>query len=214
MEALSTIVKRTEMGLAAIQPCSGELSLARRSGPSLPEGMGLALATLMDEVQARYPNQALLPSTVEMHLAQWEDLAMKFGMEAFRAALLRAVRESRFFPDPLDIEAHCAAAARERRERAEAQKLSDDLERWKAQCAAEAAEERERQPTEQELRLNELLRKTRQQKPRQYTVPPPVHTEAEVRAAIDAHITPEAHEAARQNREALEARMRGEATAA
>lgn len=94
--------------IAVNQPQSNaSVSLTTRSGPPLPAGMGMALATLMAQTQARYPNQTLPEGTPDMYLVEWEEIALKYGLAMFQAGLSRVLRNSRFFPDPLDIREAC-----------------------------------------------------------------------------------------------------------
>jgi hypothetical protein len=124
--------------------------------------MGMTLATLMDETQARYPNQMLLPGTPEMYLAEWEEMAQRYGLEGFRAGLLKAIREPErhFFPAPEDIRAHCACARRQEREREETLRVLKQEAEWKARCERERAEDAAagRVPTAQEMRLDAILK--------------------------------------------------------
>jgi hypothetical protein len=77
--------------------------------------MGLTLAKLMAQTQARYPNQTLPEGTPDMYLVEWEEIALEFGLETFREGLSKAIRVSKFFPDPLDIKEHCIAVRAEAR---------------------------------------------------------------------------------------------------
>lgn len=128
MDKLATVAKQADL----IPRSSDELSLANRSGLSLPNDTGLALARLMDEVQAACPNQILLPETVNQYLARWEDLVQRFGLEDFRAGLLRAMRRSEFVPSPAVIEEWCEALARDKGDQARGSKAVNDVDKWKA----------------------------------------------------------------------------------
>ena len=137
MEALRK-VKLSE--LEPTPPSTGSVSLTTPSGPPLPEGMGWALSTLMAQTQARYPNQTLPPGTPDMYLVEWEELALKFGLEAFRDALSKAIRSSRFFPDPQEIRELLQAKKREAAAHAESRKLLRQMDEWKAQWQRERLE--------------------------------------------------------------------------
>lgn len=136
MDKLATVAKQAEL----IPRSSDELSLANRSDLSLPSGMGLDLSRMMDEVQAAFPNQTLLPDTVKMYLSQWEPMALKYGIDHFRAALLRAIRRSEFVPSPAVIEEWCEALARDKGDRERGAKVVQDVDEWKAQWEREREE--------------------------------------------------------------------------
>ena len=138
MEALRKI-KLAE--LEPPQPSSGSVSLTTPSGPPLPDGMGWALSTLMAQVQARYPNQTLPPGTPDMYLVEWEELALQFGLQAFRDALSKAIRSWRFFPDPLEIRDLLLAKKHADSAHAETQKFLRQQEDWKAQWLRERLED-------------------------------------------------------------------------
>ncbi len=74
---------------------------------------------LMAEMQAWYPHQTLPEGTPDLWLAAWEEIALRCGMAMFRDGLLRAMRASRFIPDPSDVAAECAELKRTERNRAE-----------------------------------------------------------------------------------------------
>lgn len=83
--------------------------LLKPSEVPLPEGMAEELVLMMAQVKARYPNQTMLDLTADMYLAEWEEMALKYGLETLRGALLTVLRESQFFPDPATIREACAA---------------------------------------------------------------------------------------------------------
>lgn len=150
-------------------PSTAEYSLANRSEALLPSGMGLVLATMMDEVQAAFPNQVLLPDTVKMYLSQWEDLAVKYGLEEFRAALLRAIRSAEFVPSPKQIEDWCESLRRDRIDRKNAVRVIAELDALKAQCERERLEDEAdgpREKSETEKRLDAILAAARRDKRR------------------------------------------------
>lgn len=138
MEALRK-VKLEE--LIPTPPSSVSVSLTTPSGPPLPEGMGWALSTLMAQTQARYPNQTLPPGTPDMYLVEWEELTLKFGLQAFRDALSKAIRSSRFFPDPQHIRELLLAKKRADSAHAESQKFLRQQDEWKAQWQRERLED-------------------------------------------------------------------------
>lgn len=129
-----------------LEPSSAELSLARISGPRLSDDCVLLLGRMMAEMQADKPNQALAAGTADMWLAQWEEMAVKYGMETFRDGLSKALRENRFFPSPQDIGDHCKAIRREKREREDTLKALREQEEWKVQCKREAQEAKSNRP--------------------------------------------------------------------
>jgi len=110
-------------------------------GNTEPPLMSRALASLMAQVQARYPNQPLPPGTPEMYLTEWKELAQQFGLSAFQEALSKAIRSSRVFPDPLEIRELLHAKKRADSERAESQKILRQLGEWQAQWLRERAED-------------------------------------------------------------------------
>ena len=114
MEAIRERIGAIKQG-GLIPQSSDSVSLTTRSGPPLPAGMGLTLAKLMAQTQARYPNQTLPEGTPDMYLVEWEEMALEFGLETFKEGLSKAIRDSRFFPDPHGIKDHCIAVQREAR---------------------------------------------------------------------------------------------------
>lgn len=86
-----------------------KLSLTRRSGAVMNEAEYGDLQLLMGQMCDRYPNQTLLPGTTDIFLKEWEEMGLRYGLETFQDALLKALRESAFFPDPSEIRTHCAA---------------------------------------------------------------------------------------------------------
>lgn len=95
---------------------------------SLPEGMGLALSRLLADAMAYKPNQALSDATQEVFLSEWEEMTLKHGLETFRDALLKALRESAFFPDPSVIRVHCEAIHLRKFDDAERKRKNDEYE--------------------------------------------------------------------------------------
>lgn len=110
-------------------------------GNTEPPLMSQVLFSLMAQTQARYPNQPLPPGTPEMYLTEWKELALQFGLPAFRDALSRVIRSSRLFPDPLEIRELLRAKKRADSERAESQKILRQFDEWKAQWLRERAED-------------------------------------------------------------------------
>lgn len=137
------------------QQLSGSASLTIRSGPPLPEGMGLALSVMMAEVQARYSNQVLPEGTPDMYLVEWEKLTLRHGLERFRGGLLMAIEESRFFPDPVDVAQHCKALARTEHETASTQKHLREMDaakmQWLREYLDDVAQGIERNPLSPEM---------------------------------------------------------------
>ena len=68
-------------------------------------------------------------------------MALKFGMVTFQAGLSKAIRESKFFPDPVDIRAHCEAIHREHLESAAAAREIRKVETWRQQWERERDED-------------------------------------------------------------------------
>jgi len=123
-----------------VQRHSEENHLARQSVQSLPEGTGLEFSELMDQLQGRYPNQELGPVTVEMYLAEWEQIALRYGLAMLRRALSKLSAESRFFPDPVDIRETCAVIRRADCQREEAGRHGREVLKWKEEWERERRE--------------------------------------------------------------------------
>jgi hypothetical protein len=139
MEQIRAISAPLKNELARQSDVSASLTI--RSGPPLPEGMGSTLLTMMAQTQARYPNQALAEGTPDMYLVEWEEMALNYGLPMFREGLLKAIRNSRFFPDPLDIREQCIALRRSEIMREDAKRISEEVGRWKQQWERERQEE-------------------------------------------------------------------------
>ena len=157
MQALSTISNSTEL----VQHSSDKMSLTRPSGISSSDGMATAL--LMRQTSSRYTNQVITEPTKEMHLAEWEEMVIKYGLQPFRDALSKVIRASRFFPDPQDLWEACrepARVARTERDATETQELLRKQDAARELCRKERAEELASgwQPSEQEVRLNAMLK--------------------------------------------------------
>lgn len=114
--------------------------LEMQSVQPLPEGMGLELSELMDQLQGRYPNQELGPVTVEMYLTQWEKTALRYGLPTFRRALLKLCDESRYLPDPVDIRETCSVIRRSEVASRDAKQVQRELLEWKDQWERESRE--------------------------------------------------------------------------
>jgi hypothetical protein len=135
---MERIVEIQQGGL--IPQSSDSVSLTTRSGPPLPAGMGLQLAKLMAQTQARYPNQTLPEGTPDMYLVEWEEVALEFGLEAFKEGLSKAIRENRFFPDPHGIKEHCVAMQRDEGEHRRGRAAAAQVVTWREQWERERAE--------------------------------------------------------------------------
>jgi hypothetical protein len=68
-------------------------------------------------------------------------MVLKYSLPIFQAGLLKAIREARFFPDPLVLREHCEALKRGGREREEALVRIREVDEWKAQWLKERAED-------------------------------------------------------------------------
>jgi hypothetical protein len=146
MEAISRI-NLPELALQS----SDSVSLTTRSGPQLPAEQVETLGRLMAQTQARYPNQQLSEGTPDMYLAEWEEMTLTHGLETFRSALLRVMRASRFFPDPMDIREACKSIREEQRSRRQIDKLNAE------------AEHRKKHP-EEYVSMKDLLEEVRQRR--------------------------------------------------
>ena len=67
------------------------------------------LAAAMKAAQAYFPNQRLGEETVKVYLADWRDIAERFGVERFENALGNVLRRADFFPLPKEIASECRA---------------------------------------------------------------------------------------------------------
>ena len=130
-------IKDSETYLENLLQPSVSVSLATISKQRLTDEKVDQLGLLMAQTQALYPNQELPDMTPDMYLVQWEEMALKYGMEAFTLALSKVIRVSKFFPDPFDIREACEESARTARSAAHARKVSEDLAAWKKQWEAE-----------------------------------------------------------------------------
>lgn len=129
MQAISKI------NLSELAPqTSGVVSLATRSSKPLPPGMGHSLALMMAQAQAAKPNQKLPEGTPEMWLTQWEAIALKFGIETFRDALLKALGENEFLPDPASIRSYCEGMARTQRDLDDGRRAIREFDELRAAC--------------------------------------------------------------------------------
>jgi len=105
----------------------------------------------MAQTVARYPKQKLLPLTTDMYLAEWEEMVLRYGLDPFRNALSKAIRDRErapFFPEPHDIEAHLLApiqaeqaAARAEREQRESRRHLEAFDEMKARWLREREED-------------------------------------------------------------------------
>jgi hypothetical protein len=130
-------ISKLETHLANLLPNSESMSLVTRSGRRLPDEQVALLGVLMAQAQSAKPNQTLPDGTPDMFLSQWEDLVLEFGMVEFRAALLKALADSRFFPDTYDLRINCEEARREKRSAERAQRHLAEQARWKEECERE-----------------------------------------------------------------------------
>lgn len=191
MHALRTIERPTD--LTSARPSSDSVSLTRPSGISPQDGMACLL--LMKQTKDRYLKQQIPEGTAEMYLAEWEEMAMRFGLDPFRDALSTVIRDRArppFFPEPHEIEAQCMAAVRERLGR----RALADHEAMKAQWERERAEDLANgiaRGVSLQAERDELLR-----------APVPVrHTEAEIAAYKAVHVPPEEVERCRERMRAF-----------
>ena len=138
MEAIRAISNRVEL----VRQPSVVRNLATTSNLRLLDSEVDTLELLMDQTQARYPNQTLPPDTPVMYGVLWAEMVAKFGLPAFTDALSKVIRSSKFFPDPMDIEAQCAATKREQYEASNAARYIREHDNAKAQWVRERAEDR------------------------------------------------------------------------
>lgn len=174
MESIKAISKATEL----VPQDSDKLSLTTGLGTSLSATVGLSLLLLMKQTRDRYATQVITEGTAEMYLAEWAESAQKYGMEAFRVGLLKVIRDSTFFPAPELIEAECRSVRHAENERANTVRiLREDAERkaiWERERAEDLANGR--QYTEQELRLDAILKAEGERKDRaRYVHVPPMN---------------------------------------
>ena len=184
MQALSTIAA---LEIVPAPPRNEELTLAVASGMQLPVAQVETLGMFMAQTQARYPKQELPEGTPDMYLAEWEEMAVKYGLMAFRDALSRVLRNRdrpQFFPEPHEIEAYCEASFRDQSNRLRGEKAVREFDELKAQSDRERAEDERsgpREPSETEGRLNRILATARTRKERPLSsVPALRYTEAEI----------------------------------
>lgn len=163
MEALATVAKQAEL---AQQP-SEESTLAIASTPPLPAQQLAALGRWMAETQARYVNQELPPGTPDMYLAEWQEMAAMHGLDVFRLALLRAIRDSKFFPPPDAIREECIREVAERNNRQGSEKYLSDLAGWRRRWESEKGHEEQLTKEEQEAkqRIEARLAAVRERRP-------------------------------------------------
>lgn len=129
MEALATIGKAA---LEQVQPSSEATTTLAVSCKPLPAQQVAALGRWMVETQASFPNQEFPDGTADMWLAQWQEMAATNGLEVFRLGLLRAIRDSRFFPTPDAIREACVAEATDRHYQKGAKNYLEDLAEMRA----------------------------------------------------------------------------------
>jgi hypothetical protein len=133
-------IRKIKLDELAPRPSEG-VSLATRSGPPLPAGMGLMLSKLMAEAQAFMPNQTLPEGTPDMYLTAWEEIALRVGLKTFREGLWKALREADFFPSQKAIEERCMEIRRAEGDRHRAQEMIRQHDEAKAQWERERAED-------------------------------------------------------------------------
>lgn len=111
------------------------------STPHLPDSELRSLHVMMRQARALKPNQDIPEDTAVMYALEWAEMVQKYGLKTFRDALLRALRESQFFPDPAAIRERCEALsdAEVMRERGR-QAIREHDERV-ARCKAERAQQ-------------------------------------------------------------------------
>lgn len=163
MEALATVAKQAEL---ALQPTE-ERTLAVASGTQLPVPQVHALGRWMAETQANYPNQELPDGTPDMWLAQWQEMAAQHGLDVFRLALLRAIRDSKFFPPPDKIREECIREIAEQNNQRGSEKYLSRLAGWKERWEGEKglpAPELSEAEREAEKRIQERLAAVRDRK--------------------------------------------------
>ncbi len=151
MESLRSIGKSLELAPTSAPQSSGSVSLLRPSETRLSAVTEDALALLLAQTVARYPKQKLLPLTTDMYLAEWEEMVLRYGLDPFRNALSKAIRDRErapFFPEPHDIEAHLLAtiraeemAVRVEREQRESRRHLEAFDEMKARWLRERAED-------------------------------------------------------------------------
>ena len=138
MESLNSIVKRTELA-----PQSNvESTLALASQKRLPDVFVIQLGTWMAEAQANFPKQTLPPGTDAMWLARWEEIAAKYGMETFKAALSKLLQDA-WMPEPHELRERCQAIRRQTMERDAAatylKQLADEKAQWERERMEDTA---------------------------------------------------------------------------
>ena len=183
--------------LSEAHPLSEELTLARTSGLRLSDDSVAALAMLMAETQARYPNQELPEGTPDMYLAEWERMAARYGLREFREGLLLVLQDRerpRFFPDPLEIEDRIRAILRAKSDRQRAltamRNINEAKTIWMLERAEDLANGIERAPLPELAHVRARSAEKR-------------HTAEEIAAYVAKHTTPEERESLRQRMNAL-----------
>lgn len=98
----------SKLGTTNLAQLNSDASLVTlASTPLLPDLELRSLHVMMRQARALKPNQDIPEDTAVMYALEWAELVRMFDLETFRDALLKALRESAFFPDPSEIRAHC-----------------------------------------------------------------------------------------------------------
>jgi hypothetical protein len=108
-------------------------------------------------------------------------------MEAFRVGLSKAIRESKFFPDPIELREVLAAKRRHDGEAERGRKAVAEFDALKAKCEQERKEDagNPKERTETEKRLDDLLAKAKLERKRTDNFPYPiVMTPEQIKEAV------------------------------
>lgn len=124
----------------AQQPLSANLSVMKRSAKLSATDLAF-LAVLFADMQARFPNQTILKTTVQAYMHDWEEMVLKFGMDCFQEALSKVSQTTEFFPHPAEIRSVCQDLKRSARQDNDAQRYLQELAEWQKRWEFENRDE-------------------------------------------------------------------------
>lgn len=188
--------------LAEAPAASAALDLAKVSGPQPSTLLVQQVTSLLAQTESRYPHQELDPVTSRMYMAEWLEMAVRYGKNPLAESLMQLFRDPErpnFFPSPDEIRAvlHARKVAEVSRTRAE--NAMKELENAKATWERERAEDI----------ANGIERKAPVRSPRRVFPRVPARqrrSEAEIAAFVESTTTPEERAAVRERMNALLAR--------
>lgn len=124
---LSRISSNLLPELSEAPAANGACDLAKVSGPQPSTLLVQKVTALMAQTESRYPHQELDPVTARLYMAEWLEMAWRYGDESLAESLKAIFRDrerQNFFPAPDEIETRIREKIRSATER---QKTLDEL---------------------------------------------------------------------------------------